>query len=399
MDALALLCTLHADGPSTLRELRFAGCHDLLDLVASDPQALSECLNLTLSAANRLQREARLLGSRMQLLEPEDHLIEVELEDAEATIEVEPQVEQEVALVVAPRVVKPLPPSMRSSSANRSWFNATRIPLACTQRQSQANDLEIRIVPVPVETRAVETQTIETEVVETVASEVVVIEPIEIEETSIDTPIEVVLETTAQDENTLPETHSIDLEPALESRKPENEAIQEPSQVINEAAEVRKQHWPLVDEELVADNVETPASPAENPFMPLEVGLIAGLDADVLQLLASADIRSIESLVLASGLDLSRKLSIPFTRLLELQLGAQHLVRNPLTEKPEIAEVVEASTTQETAEPSVTLSPAQRRRHTDTYTKQTFPLPSKVDTPPFDQSLADLSGSVGGPFA
>ena len=41
MDALALLCTLHAEGPRTLRLLREAGCRDIGEFLALDPEAVS----------------------------------------------------------------------------------------------------------------------------------------------------------------------------------------------------------------------------------------------------------------------------------------------------------------------------------------------------------------------
>ncbi|MEO2236906.1 MAG: hypothetical protein ABGW95_01485, partial [Candidatus Poseidoniia archaeon] len=40
MDALALLCTLHADGPATLKRLRRAGCTSLERLDAFEPEEL-----------------------------------------------------------------------------------------------------------------------------------------------------------------------------------------------------------------------------------------------------------------------------------------------------------------------------------------------------------------------
>jgi hypothetical protein len=74
MDALALLCTLHADGPATWRRLRETGCRSLADLARFEPEELSEILGGTPAAARRFLREARHLGERSggQWLERED---------------------------------------------------------------------------------------------------------------------------------------------------------------------------------------------------------------------------------------------------------------------------------------------------------------------------------------
>ena len=74
MEALALLCTLHADGPATLKRLRRAGCDSLYALESYDADGLAELLGLTPAAARRLGREARALDSRLGggLLEREE---------------------------------------------------------------------------------------------------------------------------------------------------------------------------------------------------------------------------------------------------------------------------------------------------------------------------------------
>jgi len=74
MDALALLCTLHADGPATWRRLRETGCRTLADLARFESDELSEILGGTPAAARRFLREARHLGERSgtPLLEREE---------------------------------------------------------------------------------------------------------------------------------------------------------------------------------------------------------------------------------------------------------------------------------------------------------------------------------------
>lgn len=65
MDAMALLCTLHADGPATLKRLRQAGCSTLESLEALDAERLAALVASTPAAARRLQKEARGLRERL----------------------------------------------------------------------------------------------------------------------------------------------------------------------------------------------------------------------------------------------------------------------------------------------------------------------------------------------
>ena len=66
MDALALLCTLHADGPSSLKRLRSRGCGDLSALLSRTPDTVAEDLSIERPAARRLIREARLLAEQQR---------------------------------------------------------------------------------------------------------------------------------------------------------------------------------------------------------------------------------------------------------------------------------------------------------------------------------------------
>ncbi|MCP3917580.1 MAG: hypothetical protein GY711_18705 [bacterium] len=65
MEALALLCTLHADGPATLKRLRRAGCDSLRSLESYEPESLADLLGLSPAAARRFGREARMLDARL----------------------------------------------------------------------------------------------------------------------------------------------------------------------------------------------------------------------------------------------------------------------------------------------------------------------------------------------
>ena len=65
MDALALLCTLHADGPATLKRLRARGYSDLVTLIQRSASDLSVDLDVEPAFARRLLREAKLLAVRV----------------------------------------------------------------------------------------------------------------------------------------------------------------------------------------------------------------------------------------------------------------------------------------------------------------------------------------------
>lgn len=73
MDALALLCNLHADGPVTLQALRRAGCDSLASLESVPLPELSDLLGSDATRARRFATEARVLRDRLgsELLEEE----------------------------------------------------------------------------------------------------------------------------------------------------------------------------------------------------------------------------------------------------------------------------------------------------------------------------------------
>lgn len=73
MDALALVCTLYADGPRSLRRLREGGCCDLAALRGLDAPRLAGLLRWSEPDARRLLREARALGERLGLDPEERH--------------------------------------------------------------------------------------------------------------------------------------------------------------------------------------------------------------------------------------------------------------------------------------------------------------------------------------
>jgi hypothetical protein len=65
MDAMALLCNMHADGPATIKVLRRAGVSSLSDITRARHERLAELLGVSPAYARRFAREARLLGDRL----------------------------------------------------------------------------------------------------------------------------------------------------------------------------------------------------------------------------------------------------------------------------------------------------------------------------------------------
>ena len=65
MDAMALLCNMHADGPATLRLLRRAGMKSLADVEDRPAEKLADLLGVSPAFARRFAREARMLAERM----------------------------------------------------------------------------------------------------------------------------------------------------------------------------------------------------------------------------------------------------------------------------------------------------------------------------------------------
>jgi hypothetical protein len=75
MDAMALLCNMHADGPATIKVLRRAGLLSLSEIARAPHERIADLLGVSPAYARRFAREARLLGERMSesALDPEEH--------------------------------------------------------------------------------------------------------------------------------------------------------------------------------------------------------------------------------------------------------------------------------------------------------------------------------------
>ncbi|MDF1799927.1 MAG: hypothetical protein P1V81_12180 [Planctomycetota bacterium] len=92
MDALALLCNLHGDGPATLAALRAAGAVDLAGLERLPDEALEELLGGAAPSVGRFRREARLLRDRIDGPD-EDEALRLEVAPRIAALSGAPQPE------------------------------------------------------------------------------------------------------------------------------------------------------------------------------------------------------------------------------------------------------------------------------------------------------------------
>jgi len=443
MNALALLCTLHADGPSTLHALRTAGCQSLLDLQECSSNELAQYLELSVASAERLQREAELLGMRLSPLEPEASVeprsklslppketTPAELTPAEPPADLPEETPDEVEALVEeepepPRVIKPLPPALAGSRANRSWFSATRIPQAAAQARGEFGRTAITEEPqleraanppapvlefeelseeAPIESTACRGLEAARIAVETLATESVAPSEVsEVQVPAVEAPSPAV-------------TYVTEPEPELARIAPEFPELAEAILRLGEAAGARAGLPALtrlpevtveaVEVEAVAIEpveVETAEPESTGTATPLALGQPDGIDSELLEALRAAGISTAEALVEASGLELSRVLSIPFTRLLELQLAAQHLFRRSNTlvpQKPRSRRALDRA-----SDPSGSIT--KKRRHTDSYSAQ--PTATGRDAESLAQEAreseltdafdAPPSGNVGGPFA
>ncbi len=104
MDAMALLCTLHADGPATLKRLRQAGCDSIGAVGRLDADRLADLLDTTPAAARRFLREAAHLSERLDA-----GFFEREERDAGERAQRETSIEA--------RDTTPAPPSARERSS------------------------------------------------------------------------------------------------------------------------------------------------------------------------------------------------------------------------------------------------------------------------------------------
>jgi transcriptional regulator with XRE-family HTH domain len=104
MDAMALLCNMHADGPATIKLLRRAGLLSLSDISRAPHERIADLLGVSPAYARRFAREARLLGERMGdgALDPEENA-PPEVRADSATLELAFDVAPKLALDAPPR--------------------------------------------------------------------------------------------------------------------------------------------------------------------------------------------------------------------------------------------------------------------------------------------------------
>ncbi len=470
MDALALLCTLHADGPSTLHDLRAAGCQNLLDLTQCTSAELAQYLELSVASAERLQREAELLDARLDNLEPEESRVpskvdfglrgapensaeeiaaaqalpaveepveeeaEIEpvLEDVEVVEVVEEAVEAkaEERSIVVPRIVRSLPPSMASPRSHRAWFSATRIPKQTLTPERDLPPMEELVLPAMAVAEAppIKWQAARIAIEELARAQGEFDDAMmhvgareESEENSVEVeipPMELVphknLATELAVTSEEPAAETIRVEPVSvlgNADRSATRALAPHRDLLDAAAQRSKLPSPQIqpiDERVSVSGEEQPAAvqpaavqpaagqPRENHASEtaLRMGEPEGLDEELLKALHSAGILTAEALVEASGLELSRKIAVPFTRLLELQLGAQHLFRrNTLVPRSPAAK----SSRTARAPYVPTKSTTRMRRHTDSSSLASTPKSQGIEMP---ESIAPhTKDNVGGPFA
>lgn len=267
MDALALLCTLHAEGPSTLKRLHAAGCRSLAEIESAGHERLAQILDLPPAGARRFLREARNLEQRMGQpspypgLEPED----------------EPGSQRAPALTVA------APALAETASGMATEMAATELP-------------DSEPAPAP-----------------------------HLTQHDRDLVRQVLGRWAERDEAQTPgnsSAHPINDE--LATLDPNPELTQEPSfrpQAIDEPI------GEVIDEPAVEPNGETP-TPAVTASVghPLRQGEIEGLDAERCRGLLMAGVTTLEELVAledADTLELCRSVGLGFTGVLRLQTLAR----------------------------------------------------------------------------
>ncbi|MFT7668374.1 MAG: hypothetical protein ACI8X5_001066 [Planctomycetota bacterium] len=110
IDRMALLCTLHADGPKTLRLLREAGCTTIERIVTLPSEKVGTVLNLAPAAARRFTREAQRLLDR---LDPDLEQEEVTFPPASEPHAIKPSLSRARVQLAEPE------PALRTLGVNR----------------------------------------------------------------------------------------------------------------------------------------------------------------------------------------------------------------------------------------------------------------------------------------
>jgi hypothetical protein len=307
MDAMALLCMLHADGPSTLKSLRQAGCSSLESIESMGEERLSRVLGGPPAAARRFVREARHLRERLGTDHPGSGILDRE-----------------------ESVVETLPP-----------------PLGVLEDVRPA-------MPEPVAADFVH--------VDDLVEETTVIASSEAAD-----PFDEALEawrTLDREEAEVPETGAL---PAEARARPEYEFGAELSTAIRELAVSTSPHTqetsapPLAAAPFVeASRIETlPSETSQTGGTRLVPGGLDGLDPELCLELAAAGFETVESLADSDPLRLSETLGIAYGKLWRLGCIARRAIAAPSADPSSLLQAIPAADL-ETSPTLEKLSPSER---------------------------------------
>lgn len=264
MDAMALLCNMHADGPATLRLLRRAGMKSLSDVEERPPEKLADLLGVSPAFARRFAREARMLAERMgvapldpeegEMIEPASALPHARLEAQPLRMEAPESSPRSIARGFAPSAERVLPSETQLETAREmSIFRRSGRPAA---------------------------------------------RPPEYRERS---PYESV--------ESYPSVEPVENRPSGAMRSRSSSLTREEPRSW-EPSHPREPH-------------PARARILTSPGRTLRPGQIEGLDAALCDKLVAQGVITLEALVDSPGLKLAKRLEIPFTRLCDLQMLAK----------------------------------------------------------------------------
>ncbi len=122
MDALALLCNLHADGPATLQRLREAGCRTLDELERLEPTQLADVLESGPARVRRFFAESRALRARLVELPLDDEAGDEPVDEALDEPGEDVQCEESAAPAAVPaRAERPVAPRPMLDAVLAAW--------------------------------------------------------------------------------------------------------------------------------------------------------------------------------------------------------------------------------------------------------------------------------------
>jgi hypothetical protein len=319
MDAMALLCNMHADGPATIKLLRRAGYTTLADIARAKHERLADLLGVSPPYARRFVREARLLAERTG----EIALDREESSDRDST--------PSSASGAAASDLEAIAPAVESAS-QCSPDSFARAPV-------QRDELDATLS----RDRAVLARRISA------------------------TPFVAPIRSMQSEER---ERSFERRDPSFRERdrsfRERDRSIDERDRSSGSGRDIERNGAAAADTARVSERVRTaPASSAARVLpaagTPLRAGSIEGLDAAWCDRLVAQGILTLETLVDAPGLKLAKRLGTPLTELMNLQMLAQRAIeRDPRT----ASEGADAADSSPNAERDYVLVPtrAQRRR-------------------------------------